>query len=346
MKKILFAVIALACNALGAMAMGVAPYIGVGAGVVFTLLKAKGLNMAVTVEIWENDIVGALFADNSFLSKAYNADQYVLAGKVVHINKAGAASTVVKNRSSFPGTATRRTDSDVTYSLDEYTTDPRHIQDAENVEVNYNKRQSVLSEDKAALQNSVAEEFIYKWSPTAAAQILRTTGEAVAAHLPSATGNRKKFTRQDVRSANKLLNKNNIPETGRYCLVDAEMHDQLLESLTETQVNAFLGSANPATGSIGKLYGFEFYMRSKAAVYTNASTPAPKYLTDAGAATDNAGAIFWQENCTERALGTVKMFENTADPLYYGDIYSFLCRAGGRIRRDEGVVVCVQAATT
>ena len=41
--------------------------------------------MAIQKEIWEKSIVEGLFAPNSFLSKAFNADEYVEAGKIVHI---------------------------------------------------------------------------------------------------------------------------------------------------------------------------------------------------------------------------------------------------------------------
>ena len=45
--------------------------------------------MAVEREIWEGDIVEKLYAENPHLSLCVNADQYVLAGKVVHIPQAG-----------------------------------------------------------------------------------------------------------------------------------------------------------------------------------------------------------------------------------------------------------------
>ena len=47
--------------------------------------------MAIQKEIWISSVVEDLFADNSFLSKAFNADEYVNSGKVVHIPNAGAA---------------------------------------------------------------------------------------------------------------------------------------------------------------------------------------------------------------------------------------------------------------
>ena len=44
--------------------------------------------MAIQREIWIGSIVEGLFADNSFLSKAFNADEFVNMGKTVHIGKA------------------------------------------------------------------------------------------------------------------------------------------------------------------------------------------------------------------------------------------------------------------
>lgn len=58
--------------------------------------------MAIQKEIWAQTIVEGLFASNSFLSKAFNADEYVNAGKIVHIPQAGAASKVEKDRSTLP----------------------------------------------------------------------------------------------------------------------------------------------------------------------------------------------------------------------------------------------------
>ena len=54
--------------------------------------------------------------------------------------------------------------------------------------------------------------------------------------------------------------------------------------------------------------------------------------------------LFWQKNMVRRALGETKMFENTGDPTYYGDIYSFLNRMGGRKSRGDakGVLGLIQ----
>lgn len=315
------------------------------------LPNSGGLMMAIQKEIWQKDIVSNLFADNTFLSKAFNADQYVIAGKVVHIPQAGTPAAVVKNRTELPAVAVKRTDTEVSYSLDEYTTTPHVVTVTEQIEASYDKRQSVIGEDKEALLEAVSEEFIDKWSPEAAAAAncyLRTSGDAIAAHLPSATGNRMALTVKDLANAQFKMNSLKIPKTERYALIDSWMYKQLLENMTEAEQVAFHKQADPAKGTIGKLHGFEIYERSSVTRYTNATTPVHKTWDAAGAATDNAAALCWQKNSVERAMGEVKAFDNPSDATYYGDVLSFLVRAGGRIRRadNKGVIAIIQTATS
>ena len=83
-------------------------------------------------------------------------------------------------------------------------------------------------------------------------------------------------------------------------------------------------------------------MRSEVGVYTK--TLVKKEDGAEGAATDLAAGLAWHENSVCRALGEVNAFENEKDPTYYGDIYSFLVRAGGRPMRQDvkGLVAIVQ----
>src|SRR5690606_770561 len=152
--------------------------------------------------------------DNQFITFAFNADEYVMQGKVVHIPQAGATAAVVKNRSSLPATVTKRTDTDITYPLDEFTTDPRLIPNADTVELSYDKMESVMSDDMNALRQTVAENCLIAWAP--ATNIIRTTGGDVLAHTPSATGNRKIFLLADLRKAMTRFNKDNVPMQDRY----------------------------------------------------------------------------------------------------------------------------------
>ena len=346
MKKIFALFFNLTMGVVLASLVGGGAFAALGIGGFLSLMPKMhdGLGMAIQKEIWKNSIIEGLFADNSFLSKAFSADEFVNAGKTVHIPNAGAPSGVVKNRSSFPATVSQRTDVDLTFNLDNYSTNPIKIDLAETVELSYNKRESVLRQDKATLHNAISEGVLYEWFPLIA-NAIRTTGGAVAAHTPSATGNRKAFTKDDVKKAMTTFNKQDIPAEGRFMLVDADMYDQLIGSMSTQEAMAFHAQVDVANGVVGKLYGFNIMMRSRVGVYATAGTK--KLWSAAGAATDNAAALAWHTNSICRALGEVVARESLNDPLYYGDIYAFEVRCGGRVMRNnvEGLLAIVQDAS-
>lgn len=300
--------------------------------------------MAIQRELWQNTIIEGLFADNSFMSKAVNDDMYVNMGKKVHIPNAGAPSAVEIDRSSLPAEVKPRTDVDVEYSLNELTTDPIRIPHAETVELSYSKRNSVISQDRLQLIEKAAEQMLYNWAPDST-HFVRTSGtEKVTAHTKDATGKRKALVKADVLALMTKFNADNIPQEGRYLLLDAYMYAQLLDDLTEGDQRAFFASADAQRGILGQLFSFNVMQRSQVLRYATGGT-LTKWNVD-GVSTDNAAGLAWQTNSLSRALGDVKMFDSTDNPLYYGDIYSFLIRVGGTIRRNDkkGVYALVQDA--
>ena len=301
--------------------------------------------MAVQKEIWQRTIIEGLFADNTFLSKAVNDDMYVNEGKKVHIPNAGAPAGVVLNRSELPATATKRADQDVDYNLNELTTNPILIPYADMVELSYNKRNSVIDQDRKQIIFHAAEALLKAWLPGADKRV-KTTGQATAAWTPSATGLRKKITPADVAALQLRMNADNVPQTDRFLLLDANMYQQLLDGMTQTQAIGFFQAADVKRGVMGMLYGFEVMVRST--VYRFAADGTIKDYGAAGAATDLAGGLAWQRDSLSRALGEVIMFDRVDDPLYYGDVYSFLVRVGGAIRRSDkkGVYAIISATAT
>lgn len=299
--------------------------------------------MAIQKEIWLNDIVANIFANNPHLGFAVNADGFVLQGKVVHIPNAGAKPTVKRNRSTLPASVVQRSDVDITFALDEYTTDPILIPNADEYELSYDKRASVMGEQSAALSELVGTWFYRYWAPTAADNILRTTGSSVTAHV--GTGNRKKLTVADVKRAKLLLDRMGVPADGRVIALDADLYDQFTDELTASQYRDFSQSYDASKGVVGQLFGFTF-LAPRTSVLIYDSTPAP---VDPGTAiqnTFNAGGLVWHRDSVIRAMGDNEFFENEKDPTYYGSIYSALVRAGGRIRRNDakGVIALVQDA--
>ena len=300
--------------------------------------------MAVQKEIWQRDLVKDFFADNSFASKAVNDDIYVNEGKKVHIPNAGAPADVEVNRQTLPAKTKERKDTDIEYTLDELTTDPVRMPFADTVELSYDKRNSVIAQNKLQLIEIASEILLKNWAP-AKENCVETTGTEVNAHTAEATGKRKSLDKKDILVLMTKMDAANLPQEGRYLLLDASMYAQLIESLTETESIGFFAAANVQKGVVGQLYGFNILKRSKVLVYTKAGIV--KDVNAKGAADDNAAGLAWHESCVSRALGEVKMFDSLNNPLYYSDIYSFLVRVGGAKRRTDkkGVYAIVQAAT-
>ena len=299
--------------------------------------------MALTKEIWINSIIEGLFADNTFASRSLNHSGFVSA-KMVHVPNAGALPGVVKNRSELPGTVGGRNDIDLTYDIAEYTTNPLIIRDAEKVELVYDKRESLVGGTRTALAEAVHADLLRSWVPSGFA-FFNATATTEKGHLAGTTSaDLKAVTKADILALKKQFDKDDVPQTGRCILLDAVMYNQLLDSLSEAESGAFLTSVNAQKGTVGSLYGFDFYMRSTVLRTTAAGTS----LAAAGSttATDRAAGIAWQEGCVSRALGETSLFEENDSPTYYGDIISALVRAGGSyVRKDKkGVAVLYQGA--
>jgi hypothetical protein len=315
-------------------------------GLMFAFCPQNSMHGVVTsgiqMEIWARYIIERFWKDNEFLKFAFNDDQYVLAGSVVHIPQPGAKPVVVKNRSVYPATAVRRTDTDITYVLDEYTTDPTHIPDVDKVELSYDKMDSVLGDHMDTLSETIADDILIKWSP-AAANFVRTTGAATGP-VGDQTGNRKLFTEKDLQAAALKMNLQGAPKKDRYALIEDNMFDQFYNSLGTTTSKDFSRVVDAENGVIGQLHGFKIMTRASVLAY--ASNNTVKALGAAGAAGDNLASICWQKNAVARAIGTTKVFQDLNNPLYYGDIHSALTRMGGRKRRTnaEGVIAIVQDA--
>lgn len=305
------------------------------------------LAMAIQQEIWVDRIVEPLFADNGVLSKVQRVDDsYIFGGSVVHIPQAGAGANIEKNRAVFPGVAVQRTDTDVTYPLDVFTSDPVFVTDAESLEVSYRKMDSVLKNVRPNMVQRVTNEMLHAWSGVGAGQIERTTGALVATNLaPGATGTRRSITYADIVALMTKFDDQDVPSEERYLLLDAIMYGELLKD-TEITKMSIEKLADRAKGIVAQVAGFNIMKRSTVCVFTNASPPVKKAPGAATAVTDNRSALAWQRDCLNAALGEVKVYESIDDPLYYGSILSAGLKAGGRQERADGkgVVSLVQAA--
>lgn len=280
--------------------------------------------MAVQKEIWVRDISEKLFEGIEFASRAINHSAYI-EGKTVHVPQAGAAPSITKNRASFPATIAGRTDTDLTYSMGEFTTDPILIRDIEEIQSEYDKRQSVLRAHVEVMNERLGKEILNAWAGSLTNSVA-TSGSATANALsPSATGTRKAMTATDVRQLALTMDNQNVPDSGRVLVLPAAMYYELFDDASLINRN-IMGRESMPTGVIDKLFGFDIYVRNTVNRLTGAG--ALKAVETAGAATDLFGGLAYHPSFVARALGGVKVFTDDDKPEYYGSIMSALVMLG------------------
>ncbi|HCZ8394622.1 hypothetical protein [Elizabethkingia anophelis] len=311
--------------------------------------------MPLEREIWEGTVQEKLLEDNSWLQAVSDVDDSsIVNGRIVHIPQAGAPSKVEKNRQTLPAQVKQRKDAEVLYVIDEYTTDPIHISNADTKELSYDKRRSILDQDVENLSEEVAEGMLTNLvvSPIGDNRelpkdhILFTTGDLVDASADGATGKRKAETLNDLQTMRVFFKRKKAwTENQMFCLLSAAAEARLFPAnsmLTATYMAA-VTEEERRSGVMYKVQGWKIYSRSS--VYTLSPDKIFKAFGGIGEATDCEGSVFWNKTKVEKAFGTMETFDRERDPQYYGDIYSFLVRMGGRAKRADyaGVGVLMQA---
>lgn len=311
----------------------------------------KGLSlMALQTEVWVDDIQKVLFQQNPFLNFAKDHSAFI-SNKTVHIPQAGASPSVTKNRSIYPGTISQRADTDLTYDMMNFTADPTHMTNIDQLQINYNKRQSIMDSYYEKLGNVMGNTILYQWAPSGSTRIVSTTGSASALSLPhsTATGTRKAITLLDISKAKAKLDNDNVPADGRILLMPADMYNNELLAISEIKQFYSYNAEVLKTGIAGYIYGFAVMIRPQVFVYD--ASNVIKAIDDEGEiitpATDDFNAcLAYHPKYVSRALGAINVIFNPDRAEYYGGIFSAEVNMGAsKMRSDQkGVVAIVQAA--
>jgi hypothetical protein len=307
--------------------------------------------MALIKEIWVSDVQEALNRNADFLPYSVDHSAYIAFG-TVHVPQSGSNPTVVKNPATFPLSINERTDTDRTYSLNQFALEPVLITNLDELQISYDKRQSVLGQQITTLTQRIGDEVAISWSATGASNIVSTTGSAVATSLaPGATGTRKAVTLADIASLASKLDKDNVPRQNRKLLMSTDMFWELFQisDVIRASYNGFQNQPNVlANGIVAMLYGFEIMMRPVVSVYAN-STTVPKAFGAATATTDNLACIAFHSTTVARALGSMTPLYDSGSngngkPEYLGSIFNMEVMLGSAILRADmkGVAALVQ----
>lgn len=308
--------------------------------------------MALIKEVWVKEIQNALNRNADFLPYSIDHSAYIAFG-TVHIPQSGANPTVVKNPATFPLAISERTDTDRTYALNQYALEPTLITNLDELQVSYDKRQSVLGQQITTLTQRIGDEVAISWTATGAANLVATTGAASSTALaPGATGTRLAVTLTDIANLARKLDMDNVPRGGRKLLMSTDMFWQLFQisDVLRASYNGFQNQPNVIqSGIVGQIFGFDVMIRPVVSVFATGAT-SPKAYGAATATTDNLACIAFHTSTVCRALGAMTPLYDAGSngngkPEYLGSIFNMEVMLGSAILRTDmkGVAALVQA---
>ena len=305
--------------------------------------------MALQKEVWIADIQENLYVPNPWLQLSKDDSAFV-AFKTVHVPQSGAAATISLNPASFPLTATQRTDNELTYNVNDYSAAPFFVTDFENLQLSYDKRQSIAGDYNMNLITAVGNVTAFNWSPTGtSSRVVRTTGATTSTALaPGATGTRNAITLADIAAAKSILDKDGVEQGGRVMIVQSDMYNSQLLAIDNVIRYMNYGSAVLPSGVVNRLHGFDIYIKPLVAVYDSTGI-ALKAINANGtvttpATTDNLSCLCYHPNYVSRALEGITVYYNEGKAEYQGDLLSARISMGSKYRRLDfkGVVSIVQ----
>ena len=304
---------------------------------------------------YDREIQKNLFPDNAFYKKSRVDGGIAPNVETVNIPQSGIKPTSKSGvPTSFPLPITQREDDFKSYSVVQLYTEPVLITDEEEIVTDYQKLQDIASDHASVLNVDAADIAAYEWGLTGGnANIILTTGATSrATELVGATGNVKKLAKLDIFNAKKAFMKMNLANlNGLSALVTPAQYNDLLEIDDFIDYDKMGIAAKLKEGVVGRLMGFDFYVRWNDTiggnlVYTDGG--AAKVAAHTGTAigsTDKSAAIFWHPSMVRHAEGNAKTYIDRDKPEYLGTILNSKVRFGAtKNRKDEkGVVVIVEA---
>jgi hypothetical protein len=331
--------------------------------------------MALNIELFTSVIMDNVFPNDTFMTRGTDHSQYVkylmgdgktAGAAIVHIPQAGAVPIVAMNRSLFPASAIARTDTDLTYSINEYSCNPFYLEYSEAETVAYDKAASLLYNMTQVLKQTIGNQTAYAWAPSGTTtagvtRIVRTSGPSGSTALSSgATGTRNSLALADIANAKNILDQDFAIDSMRSLVLPSALWN--IDILQLSNITKFLelgdksglreGTIDPQTieGYVGKIYGFDVFTRPSVVVYQLTATTGTTVIQGlapigangvpvSAATSDELGAIFFQQNGVSNAIGETIIFWNPDRAEYYGSLMSALVRQGAAKMRADGKFV-------
>jgi len=297
--------------------------------------------MAVQQELWLPAIEENLFKGMELIRTVSADDIAFINGSKIHVPNAGAPMGVTRGNSTYPVTASERTDTDTEYSLTNFEIGPARLGWADGLQLSYNKVQSITNDFMGNMNERIKDYILSQWYKYAAGTIVSTTGVSTTLNWlgGSATGALKHILGADVRSAAKILDYQKFPTTDRFLLLDPDMFWQLLGDMAYNTERLEVVAGLSAT--IDTIYGFTvIQLPYIAAVSANSGTSNPIVPGADGAfsfaAANRPVGLAFHKSAVSHALTAPQMFVNNKAAGWFGDLMEASVYGGGKYRRTNG----------
>lgn len=278
-----------------------------------------GLNKEIWVSRLERN---TWFGNNAFMQDAVNMDAFVENDKI-NFAKKGTVITVTKNDTYPLDAPSTRTDTAGSATLDEYVTNQIVVSDATQVELAYNKLDSIVDEAKEEMEEAIAAIALHAIAPD--------DDTTLTPHIDVASGNAtgsdgfKILKTADILKLKKAFDDLNYPKAGRVLVLNPDAIIGLIEE-TVLQEQYMRQAVGNVSGAVFNVYGFEIYERTYDLYYTTSDAKVAYGGTPGG--TDNKACNAYIKNTTFlRALGSTHMYSDVDNPQYQGTIMSWRKRA-------------------
>lgn len=256
-------------------------------------------------EIWEAGIKENPIPNNSFVFASTDKSEYVEANKL-HLAEAGIEPGVHEdyfagNEDDLP--LATITDIPNEVILRTYSTERTRHRKLQEIELSYNKRQSVLERHKKALAKNIGLRAAYSWAPATDNTYNKITTLGAGSVIDSIIDLEAFYNALDLYdNLNICLTATHMAKIKKE---DKALHKEILNTNT--------------------MYGFKVHRYNKNAIYTSAGVKKPfGAVLEAG---DKMCSFTWCSDEVFRCFGDTEVFETLATAATQADEISFAQRA-------------------
>ncbi len=281
---------------------------GVGAGILLAESKAMpqgAFFVGLLKEVWIAQLMELFYPGNSWMLRSQDMSAFVT-NNVINLADIGADPSVLVDNTSYPVSIVERTDTAIQLTLKTLDTVNTVVRNVEAIQLAYDKRESVVRQHRNALMAKCSALAAWNYGPAADGAYTPVSSLGSGSIIDA------------LYTAQQKLNSLNAPIEGRVLTLNPTHQAKLLKE----DKSLYKGFADPGTGQVFKLAGFDIYSGTQNPVY-DGTTHAKKAFGASAAGGDLQSSIFWLESEVMRADGTVEMFARLQDPEARGDIMGF-----------------------